>query len=51
MFENVFRQAMMYTPEADYQVLISKKYKVSILTKSPPRQRQICPITGKDIYP
>lgn len=34
MFENVFRQAMMYTPEADYQVLISKKYKVSILTKS-----------------
>lgn len=35
MFENVFRQAMIYTPEADYQVLISKKYKVSILTKSP----------------
>lgn len=24
MFENVFRQAMIYTPEADYQVLISK---------------------------
>lgn len=39
LFENVFRQAMMYTPEADYQVLISKKYKVSILTKSPSKTK------------
>lgn len=39
LFENVFRQAMIYTPEADYQVLISKKYKVSILTKSPSKTK------------
>ncbi|MHA0858429.1 class I SAM-dependent methyltransferase [Paenibacillus sp. CMAA1364] len=35
LFENTFRQGMICTPEADYQILISKKHKVSILTKSP----------------
>ncbi|KAF9117916.1 hypothetical protein BGX30_004974 [Mortierella sp. GBA39] len=35
LFEQTFRQALICTPEADYQILISKKYKVSILTKSP----------------
>lgn len=34
LFEQSFRQGMICTPEADYQILISKKYKVSILTKS-----------------
>lgn len=33
-----FRQALICTVEADYQVLISKKYKVSILTKSASKQ-------------
>lgn len=33
--EETFRQGMLCTVEADYQILISKKYKVSILTKSP----------------
>lgn len=35
LFEQTFRQGLLCTVEADYQVLISKKYKVSILTKSP----------------
>ncbi|AOZ94746.1 SAM-dependent methyltransferase [Paenibacillus crassostreae] len=35
LFEQTFRQGMICTPEADYQILISKKFKVSILTKSP----------------
>ena len=35
LFEETFRQGMLCTPEADYQILISKKYKVSILTRSP----------------
>ncbi|MUG66956.1 methyltransferase [Paenibacillus campinasensis] len=39
MFENIFRQAVIFTPDADYQVLISKKYKVSILTKSPTKSK------------
>ncbi|GAB6992438.1 class I SAM-dependent methyltransferase [Paenibacillus pini] len=34
LFQNTFRQAVICTPEADYQILISKKYKVSILTKT-----------------
>ncbi|MGF7048345.1 SAM-dependent methyltransferase [Paenibacillus sp. DS2015] len=34
LFEQTFRQGMICTPEADYQILISKKFKVSILTKS-----------------
>lgn len=35
LFETTFRQGLICTPEADYQILISKKFKVSILTKSP----------------
>ncbi|WP_213653024.1 SAM-dependent methyltransferase [Paenibacillus sp. J23TS9] len=35
LFEQTFRQGMICTPDADFQILISKKYKVSILTKSP----------------
>ncbi|MBE9915203.1 SAM-dependent methyltransferase [Paenibacillus donghaensis] len=35
LFEETFRQGLISTPTADYQILISKKYKVSILTKSP----------------
>ncbi|WP_150273532.1 class I SAM-dependent methyltransferase [Paenibacillus tepidiphilus] len=34
-----FRQALLCTVDADYQVLISKKYKVSILTKSATKQQ------------
>lgn len=33
LFEQTFRQAQIFTSEADYQVLISKKFKVSILKK------------------
>lgn len=39
LMEETFRQAVICTPEADYQVLISKKYKVSILTKSPTKTK------------
>ncbi|WP_237690816.1 class I SAM-dependent methyltransferase [Paenibacillus caui] len=35
LFETTFRQALLCTVDADYQVLISKKFKVSILTKAP----------------
>ncbi|MEK3789222.1 MULTISPECIES: class I SAM-dependent methyltransferase [Paenibacillus] len=35
LFGETFRQGLLCTAEADYQVLISKKFKVSILTKSP----------------
>ncbi|AWB45972.1 SAM-dependent methyltransferase [Paenibacillus sp. CAA11] len=38
LFETTFRQGLICTPEADYQILISKKFKVSILTKSPTKQ-------------
>ncbi|MEF2969276.1 SAM-dependent methyltransferase [Paenibacillus sp. M1] len=38
LFEETFRQGLLCTAEADYQVLISKKYKVSILTKSPTKK-------------
>ncbi|MEW4372477.1 class I SAM-dependent methyltransferase [Paenibacillus kandeliae] len=34
LFEQHLRQGLLCTPEADYQILISKKYKVSILTKT-----------------
>lgn len=37
LFDETFRQGLFCTTEADYQVLISKKYKVSILTQSPSR--------------
>ncbi|WP_110931381.1 class I SAM-dependent methyltransferase [Paenibacillus bouchesdurhonensis] len=38
MFEETFRQGLLCTVDADYQVLISKKYKVSILKKSPSKK-------------
>lgn len=38
LFEETFRQGLLCTEAADYQVLISKKYKVSILTKSPSKK-------------
>ncbi|RCX13914.1 methyltransferase family protein [Fontibacillus phaseoli] len=38
LFEESFRQGLLFTADADYQVLISKKYKVSILTKSPTKK-------------
>lgn len=38
MFEMTFRQGLICTEEADYQVLISKKFKVSILTKLPTKK-------------
>lgn len=38
LLRETFRQGLLCTVEADYQVLISKKYKVSILTKSPTKQ-------------
>ncbi|MFD1884124.1 class I SAM-dependent methyltransferase [Paenibacillus wenxiniae] len=34
LFEETMRQGLLCTAEADYQILISKKYKVSILTKT-----------------
>ncbi|WP_459967398.1 class I SAM-dependent methyltransferase [Paenibacillus sp. JCM 10914] len=50
MFENVFRQAVIHTLEADYQVLISKKYKVSILTKSPTKTKSDLSHNRKKTY-
>ncbi|WP_055105220.1 class I SAM-dependent methyltransferase [Paenibacillus ihumii] len=38
LFEDTFRQGLFCTVQADYQVLISKKYKVSILKKSPSKK-------------
>lgn len=38
LFAETFRQGLLCTAQADYQVLISKKYKVSILTKSPTKK-------------
>lgn len=38
MFEDTFRQGLICAVNADYQVLISKKYKVSILKKSPSKK-------------
>ncbi|AFS78249.1 hypothetical protein Curi_c12380 [Gottschalkia acidurici 9a] len=35
LFSNYFKQAMIFTIEADYQILLSKKGKVSILKKKP----------------
>ncbi len=37
LMETYFRQAMLYTIDSDYQVLISKKGKVKILRKQPTR--------------
>lgn len=38
LFEETFRQGLLCTAEADYQVLISKKFKVTILKKAPSRK-------------
>ncbi|WP_138494752.1 class I SAM-dependent methyltransferase [Paenibacillus pinistramenti] len=38
LFETTFRQGLFSTSEADYQVLISKKFKVSILKKPATKQ-------------
>ncbi|MFD3262027.1 SAM-dependent methyltransferase [Paenibacillus lentus] len=38
LFEDTFRQGLFCAVDADYQVLISKKYKVSILKKSPSKK-------------
>lgn len=38
LLRDTFRQGLLCTAGADYQVLISKKYKVSILTKSASKQ-------------
>ncbi|MRN56962.1 class I SAM-dependent methyltransferase [Paenibacillus monticola] len=38
LLRETFRQGLICTVEADYQILVSKKYKVSILTKSPSKQ-------------
>ncbi|WP_339288134.1 SAM-dependent methyltransferase [Paenibacillus sp. FSL E2-0201] len=40
LFRETFRQGLLCTVEADYQVLISKKFKVSILTKSPTKKEE-----------
>lgn len=40
LFRESFRQGLLCTVEADYQVLISKKFKVSILTKSPTKKEE-----------
>lgn len=34
LFEETMRQGLLCTADADYQILISKKYKISILTKT-----------------
>lgn len=39
LFQETFRQGLFFTAEADYQILISKKYKVTILKKSPSKQQ------------
>jgi len=38
LLRETFRQGMVFTTEADYQILISKKGKVSILKKNPTRE-------------
>ena len=38
LLTETFRQGMVFTTEADYQILISKKGKVSILKKKPTRE-------------
>ncbi|UNK21406.1 SAM-dependent methyltransferase [Paenibacillus sp. N3/727] len=50
LLEETFRQAIICTPEADYQVLISKKYKVSILTKSPTKTQSDLAHNRKKTY-
>lgn len=50
LMEETFRQAIICTPEADYQVLVSKKYKVSILTKSPTKTQSDMSHNRKKTY-
>lgn len=38
LLESVFKQAVLFTIEADYQILISKKGKVKILKKKPSKE-------------
>ncbi|MNO56709.1 Methyltransferase domain protein [compost metagenome] len=38
LFEETFRQGLLCTAETDYQVLISKKFKVSVLKKAPSKK-------------
>ncbi|MNW38590.1 Methyltransferase domain protein [compost metagenome] len=38
LFEETFRQGLICTAETDYQVLISKKFKVTILKKAPTKK-------------
>ncbi|WP_025026847.1 class I SAM-dependent methyltransferase [Caldalkalibacillus mannanilyticus] len=39
LFQQKFKQGIINTLEADYQILISKKFKVSILKKKPTKQK------------
>ena len=38
LLANIFKQAMIFTKEADYQILISKKGKANILKKKPTKK-------------
>ncbi|WP_053955495.1 class I SAM-dependent methyltransferase [Inediibacterium massiliense] len=40
LFETNFKQGQIYTKEADYQILISKKFKVKILKKAPTKKQK-----------
>ncbi|PWK09615.1 class I SAM-dependent methyltransferase [Tumebacillus permanentifrigoris] len=39
LFEETFKQGLLHTQDADYQILISKKFKVSILKKQATRTK------------
>ncbi|WZL72916.1 SAM-dependent methyltransferase [Clostridiaceae bacterium 35-E11] len=39
LFETQFRQGQVYTPTGDYQILISKKFKVTLLKKPPSKEK------------
>lgn len=39
LFQQQFKQGLIHTAQADYQVLISKKFKVTILKKNPTKQQ------------
>lgn len=39
LFQQQFKQGLLHTSQADYQVLISKKFKVTILKKKPTKQQ------------
>ncbi|ANS75811.1 SAM-dependent methyltransferase [Paenibacillus yonginensis] len=50
LFETTFRQGLFNTAEADYQVLISKKFKVSILKKPATKQSAVLSHNRKKQY-